>query len=173
MVSSSHLNLLIWLQEADNDVWLYLYKNYFVPILYNREVVKQIPKPLQFKRMYNNYVKESGSYRGIPQHESRCYLNYVAGKYRINPHDQRFDANQCQKFYLAGNEMYSPTASKPGWAERRNIPDISAHNISKEKLMESCEELDIHYRPSWTKTKLVRTMLNHEDNCYDDDYLSG
>ena len=54
MLTTTHLNLLSWLQDADYDVWLYLYNNYLVHVVNARSMKAEIHRPLQFNRMFKD-----------------------------------------------------------------------------------------------------------------------
>lgn len=162
MVTTTHLNLWSWLQDADYDVWLYLYNNYLVPVLNAKKMHPEIHRPLQFKRMFKN-LKKVSAVCGDWERESRSYCRYVAGKYSIS--SSPMDEKGGQNLYLCGVRLqtWKPQHS---WEQGKPI-SINIENTRKETCIDQCKKLDIHYRKSWTKGKIVTQMLAHEDNCYD------
>jgi len=154
---------LTWLQDADYDVWLYLYKNYLVPVINAKKMHPEIHRPLQFKRMFKNLKRTSG-HQGCRDwvRESRSYCRYLAGKYSIStsPMDERLS----QKLYLCGMPLQTWSPQYNWEQEKPYQCFLDHHQGSKETCIEKCKELDIHHRKSWTKGKIVTEMLAHEDN---------
>ena len=164
MLTTTHLNLLSWLQDADYDVWLYLYNNYLVHVVNARSMKAEIHRPLQFKRMFKD-LQRGSCHRDTWLRESRSYCRYLRGRYSISA--SCMDENQSQQLYLCGMPLqtWSP---QNAWEQQKPHQCFLDHNRgSKETCIDQCEKLDIHYRKSWTKGKIVTQMLAHEDNCYD------
>ncbi len=157
MLTTTHINLWSWLQDADHDVWLYLYNNYLVHVINAKKMHPQIHRPLQFKRMVKDLHKNHlGSWDEL--RDSRAYCRYLAGRYTLY-HNTMDDGRQ--NLYICGLKM-APLMR--GWPLQDS--GINVGSWTKEDCIEKCKELDIHYRKSWTKGKIVRAMLDHEDNCY-------
>jgi len=160
MLTTTHLNLWSWLQDADYDVWLYLYNNYLLPVLNAKKMHREIHRPLQFKRMFKNLTAGCNLW----ERESRSYCRYLAGKYSISA--SPMDEKKSQQLYLCGIPLqtWSPQHT---WEQQKPHQCFLDHNRGgKETCIDQCEKLDIHYRKSWTKGKIVTQMLAHEDNCY-------
>ncbi len=164
MPTTTNLNLwrsLSWLQSADNDVWLYLYNNYLVPVLNSKMTHSEIHRPRHFKRMFEDLKRNCYDPSAIS--EARSYCKYLAGRYSISHGSDALKTSQ--NLYLCGIRLQSE-----GWVSewRRTWEDtpfsVNMNNISKDQCIEKCKELDIHYRKSWTKGKIIKAMLNHEDN---------
>ena len=168
MLTTTHLNLWSWLQDADYDVWLYLYNNYLLPVLNAKKMHREIHRPLQFKRMFKNLQK--GQFKPGLTRESRSYCRYLAGKYTIDVSSLFagiMDENHSQQLYLCGIPLqtWSP---QNAWEQQKPHQCYLDHTRGgKETCIDQCDKLDIHYRKSWTKGKIVTQMLAHEDNCYD------
>jgi len=148
---------LTWLQDADYDVWLYLYKNYLVPVINAKKMHPEIHRPLQFKRMFKDLQKGWGSVR-----ESRSYCKYLAGKYSISTCSM--DEHLSQKLYLCGMPLQTWSPQHTWEQEKPYQCFLDHYQGNKETCIEKCKELDIHYRKSWTKGKIVKEMLAYEDN---------
>ena len=160
MPTTTNLNLwrsLSWLQSADNDVWLYLYNNYLVPVLNSKMTHPEIHRPRHFKRMFEDLKRQCRGYDSELS-EARSYCKYLAGRYNIAHDSYRWQTSQ--NIYLCGIRL--PRGERQAWDDTPY--SVNMDNISKDQCIEKCKELDIHYRKSWTKGKIIKTMLNHEDN---------
>lgn len=157
-VTTGHLNRLSWLQESDHDVWLYLYENYLVHVMNQKKTLPQIHRPLHFKRMFKNLQKTQND-----TYESMSYARYVGGKYSISlPYRGKGWDQERNNYWVAGLKLKERDLDT--WSNRGSPPAMIIDQLSKDDLIEKCKECEIDYRKSWTKGKIMKAIMNHQDN---------
>lgn len=172
MISTSHLNLLSWLQEADYDVWLYLYNNYLIHVINNRKVCKEVHLPIQLQKMLRNCGEgESDDECGFRRrgydkklHSGRIYANYLSGRtLNLEPRHEIYLPNH---YFLCGLRLAS--IKKPYFSPDSD-PDVKLvmdYGITKDELLQVCngEEYPVVVKKSWNKPKIIKAMLSEYEN---------
>jgi len=169
MLVKQHNNLLSWLMAEDYDVWLYLYNNYLIHVMNHKKMHPQIKRTPHFKKMFKNLKRESHWRENI---ESRCYANYVGGKYTIAVGEtgpkiyKTIDSYYPTRYWLAGEKIFSKY-KKEGELWCIDDPDakmVLGDELTKDKLIEICRFNELDYRKSWPKKRLLDVVLKYKDN---------
>lgn len=169
MISTSHLNLLSWLQEADYDVWLYLYNNYLIHVINNRKVCKEVHLPKQLQKMIRNSQK--GDRFLVPTfsrsiHIGRIYARYLGARDLNLKSYVKVSDTHPDKFYLCGERLFPE--KKTDWsspmAPQRYGMVFS--NTTKDDLLQVCnsEEYPVAVKKSWNKPKIIKAMMSDYNN---------
>jgi len=157
-VTTGHLNLLSWIQEKDYDVWLYLYENYLVHVMNQKKTLPAIHRPLHFKKKFKNLQKTQND-----TYESMSYARYVGGKYSISlPYRGKGWDQERNNYWVAGLKLKQRDLDR--WDYRGAPPAMIIDQLSKDDLIEKCKECEIDYRKSWTKGKIMKAIMNYQDN---------
>jgi len=162
--SLAHLNWLCWLEETDYDVWLILL-SYIQPMIDMRKTFKEIKYPDNpiFQKVMKRLHKDSVYYtRGqvVPRenicHFSISYLRWYQGHlsvacpyqirefFKTNADDLKIYGIRCTHNSYDGPRTFN--------CKVRDEKDVV---IEKMKINE------IPYKKSWTKQKLLKTIIKH------------
>jgi hypothetical protein len=169
MLVKQHNNLLSWLMAEDYDVWLYLYENYLIHVMNHKKMHPQIQRTPQFKKMLKNLRRESAWKQNT---ESRCYANYVGGKYSIavgeaGPRIQgSIESYYPTHYWLAGERILSKSKKDRGlWSgDPMDAKMVLGDDLTKDKIIEICRFNELDYRKSWPKKRLLDLVLKYKDN---------
>jgi len=170
MISTSHVSLLSWLQEADYDVWLYLYNNYLIHVINNRKLCKEVHLPNQLQKMIRNSQKAIWKGR-VPTgerniHTGRIYARYLGARSLDLSCYHSISVRHKDKYYLCGESLFPET--KTDW----NSPMAPVRcgmrfaNTTKDDLLQICngEEYPVDVKKSWNKQKILKAMLSEYNN---------
>jgi len=155
--SLAHLNWLCWLQEADYDVWLILL-SYIQPIIDMRKTHKEIryfDHPI-FKKVCISLIEEERRRRRSKPIFSVTYKRWYNGNLSCEPpwqvREMCNDSNDLPIIY--GIPMTYNT-----YDGRAQINCVIRE--TKDKVIDQMIINDIPYKKSWTKQKLMNTIMKH------------
>ena len=153
--SLAHLNLLCWLQETDYDVWLILL-SYIQPIIDMRKTHKEIryfDHPI-FKKVCKSMAKDG--INGANPIYSITYIRWYNGKLCC---DTPWQIRQWCKDSNDDTKIYGIRLRYNSYGGRALINcDVRE---TKDEVIEKMKINDIPYKKSWTKQKLMNTIMKH------------
>lgn len=150
------LNWLCWLQHTDYDVWLILME-YLKPIIDMRKTHKDIRYAMHpiFKKVCKSLTKDNLMYaltrNDIPIY-SVSYLRWYTGKLNC---ETPWQVKEFFKKKPDDTRLYGLHFKTDSSWQKNEIRE------TKDEVIEVMKLNKIPYRKSWTKQKLMKTIMKH------------